>query len=104
MKELLDLKVRFGLDEPRLKDGGKGFACNMDFLSRVSGDVGRKGRVATAEGGTIAASSELRPSTAVQASPMEQAIHSMIPAGSNYSDADIETLVQTITDQIMASA
>jgi L-fuculose-phosphate aldolase len=104
MKELLDLKVRFGLDEPRLKDGGKGFACNTDFISRVAGDVGRKGRVATSEGGTAPSGSELRPSTAVQASPMEQAIHSMIPAGSSYSDADLETLVQTITDQIMASA
>ena len=34
---------------------------------------------------------------------MEQAIHSMIPQG-NYSDQDVETLVQTITDQIMATA
>ena len=33
---------------------------------------------------------------------MEQAIHSMVPQG--YSEQDIETLVQTITDQIMAMA
>src|SRR3982750_2758145 len=45
MKELLDLKVRFGLDEPRLKNGGKDFACQSDFISRVAGDVGKKGRV-----------------------------------------------------------
>jgi hypothetical protein len=32
---------------------------------------------------------------------MEQAIHSLAPG--NYSEQDIEVLVQTITDQIMAS-
>ncbi len=103
MKELLELKQRFGLEEPRLRDGGKGMSCASDFLSRVAGDVGRKGRMAT-DGGTapVPQQSELRPTTAVQASPMEQAIHSMTPAG--YGEADIETLVQTITDQIMAAA
>jgi len=102
MKELLDLKMRFGLEEPRLKDGGKGFTCNTDFLSRV-GDVATKGKVATASGGVapLPGSSELRPSTAVQPSPMAQAIHSLAPA--QYSEADLETLVQTITDQIMAT-
>jgi len=102
MKELLDLKVRFGLEEPRLKDAG-GFSCNTDFISRV-GDVATKGKMATSTGGVapLPSGSELRPSTAVQVSPMEKAIHSMIPQGS-YSESDIETLVQTITDQIMAS-
>ena len=34
---------------------------------------------------------------------MEQAIHSLLPAGQgSYSESDVETLVQTITDQIMA--
>jgi len=33
---------------------------------------------------------------------MEQAIHSLAPSG--YTESDIETLVQTITDQIMAAA
>src|SRR3954470_6645856 len=102
MKELLDLKVRFGLDEPRLKNGGKDFTCQSDFISRVSGEVGKKGRVQL-DGGTAPSGSELRPSTAVQpSSPMEQLVHSLAPAG-NYSEADVETLVQTITDQIMAS-
>src|SRR5580704_6637668 len=59
MKELLDLKVRFGLKEPRLADGGKNFTCNTDFVSRVSGDVGRKGKIATAEGGTAPVPSQL---------------------------------------------
>ena len=55
------------------------------------------------EGGTAPSGSELRPSTAVQpAGPMEQLVHSLAPSGS-YSEADVETLVQTITDQIMAS-
>jgi L-fuculose-phosphate aldolase len=107
MKELLDLKVRFGLDEPRLKNGGKDFTCQSDFISRVAGDVGKKGRIQL-EGGTapapqVPAGSELRPHTAVQPGPMEQLVHSLAPAGA-YSEADIETLVQTITDQIMASA
>jgi L-fuculose-phosphate aldolase len=103
MKELLDLKVRFGLDEPRLKDGGKGFTCNSDFLTRVA-DIATRGKMATPAGGVapIPGGSELRPFTAVQRSPMEQAIHSLAPQGS-YSESDIETLVQTITDQIMAS-
>ena len=103
MKELLELKQRFGLEEPRVRDGGKGMSCASDFLTRVGGDVATKGRMAT-DGGTapVPAHSELRPTTAVQASPMEQAIHAMTPAG--YGEADIETLVQTITDQIMAAA
>jgi hypothetical protein len=33
---------------------------------------------------------------------MEQLVHSLAPSGT-YSESDIETLVQTITDQIMAS-
>src|SRR3954454_13645749 len=106
MKELLDLKVRFGLDEPRLKDGGKDFTCQSDFISRVSGDVGKKGSVQL-DGGTapapqVPSGSDLRPSTAVQGGPMEQLVHSLAPSGS-YSEADVETLVQTITDQIMAA-
>src|SRR5678816_1850058 len=52
MKELLELKQRFGLDEPRLKDGGKNFTCSSDFISRVGGDVATKGRMVTDAGGT----------------------------------------------------
>jgi L-fuculose-phosphate aldolase len=95
MKELLDLKVRFGLKEPRLENGGKDFTCNTDFISRVNSEVGRKGKVATSDGGTAS----VTPTTAV-----EQAIHGMVPSGRSLSDADMETLVQTITDQIMAAA
>jgi len=102
MKELLELKQRFGLEEPRLRDGGKNFTCSTDFITRV-GDVARKGRMSTDSGtAPVPQGSELRPATAVQGSPMEQAIHSMAPQG--YSEQDIETLVQTITDQIMVAA
>lgn len=102
MKELLELKRRFGLDEPRLKDGGRGFSCAGDFLSRVGGDVGRRGRMATAEGtAPVPTGSEPRPVTAV-ASPVEHAVQKMVPQ--EYTEQDIETLVQTITDQIMAAA
>jgi L-fuculose-phosphate aldolase len=102
MKELLELKQRFGLDEPRLRDGGKNFSCSTDFITRVS-DIARKGRMSTDSGtAPVPQGSELRPNTAVQSSPMEQAIHAMAPQG--YSEQDLETLVQTITDQIMAAA
>src|SRR3984957_17273040 len=39
MKELLELKMRFGLDEPRLRDGGKNFRDNTDFINGLNGDV-----------------------------------------------------------------
>jgi L-fuculose-phosphate aldolase len=105
MSELLLLKEKFGIGDPRLADAKQGaVSCAVsDYMSRVSGDVGSKGRMATA-GGTapVPTQSDLRPATAVQSSPMEQAIHSMLPE--HYSDADVEQLVQVITDQIMATA
>src|SRR6266480_5341312 len=105
MKELLALKSRFGMADPRTAPGATAekMACSgTDFLSRVAGEIGTKGRMQTSGGGTVPvpSGSELRPSTAVQASPMEKAIHSMVPQ--NYSEQDVEQLVQTITDQIMA--
>src|SRR5256714_3949200 len=53
MKELLELKQRFGLREPRLEKGFDGFTCSTDFLSRVGGEVATKGRMQI-EGGGIA--------------------------------------------------
>jgi len=106
MKDLLDLKKRFGMFDPRTAPGAKpeSQACmGTDFLARVGGEIGTKGRMATATGtAPVPSGSELRPMTAVQSSPMEQAIHSMAPQ--SYSEKDLETLVQTITDQIMAAA
>jgi len=106
MTDLLALKTKFGMYDPRTAPGAKpeSQACaGTDFLARVGGEIGTKGRMATAGGGTVPvpSGSELRPTTAVQQSPMEKAIHGMVPQ--NYSDADVEQLVQTITDQIMAS-
>jgi L-fuculose-phosphate aldolase len=105
MKELLELKVKFGLEEPRLKDGGVGMSCNSDFISRVRGDVGTRGKVQTSAGvapasqAAKAGSCDCPPAAG---DPMSQAIASMIPA--NVSGQDVETLIQTITDQIMATA
>lgn len=101
MKELLELKVKFGLDEPRLKDGGVGMSCNSDFISRVRGDVGTKGKVQTSVGVAPAPQAGCNCPPAA-GDPMSQAIASMIPA--NVSGQDVETLIQTITDQIMATA
>lgn len=103
MKELLELKQRFGLDEPRMKDGFTGFTCSSDFISRVSGDVATKGRMATS-GGT--APSPQSASHACQCpgeapSALAQAVGALAP--DNLNEDEIETLVQTITDQIMAT-
>ena len=106
MKELLELKQKFGLDEPRLKDGGKNFTCSTDFISRVGGDVATKGRMVTESGATAPSphtcKCHVEPPGA-GASALEQAISSLAPDVQNLSADDIETLVQTITDQIMAS-
>ena len=106
MTDLLALKSKFGMYDPRTAPGAKpeSQACaGTDFLARVGGEVGTKGRMATAGGGTapVPSGSDLRPTTAVQQSPMEKAIHGMVPQ--NLNDTDVEQLVQAITDQIMAS-
>src|SRR5687767_4302147 len=106
MTDLLALKTKFGMYDPRTAPGAKPESqtcAGTDFLARVGGEIGTKGRMSTAGGGTmpVPSGSELRPTTAVQQSPMEKAIHSMAPQ--NYNDADVEQLVQTITDQIMAT-
>lgn len=107
MKDLLALKGKFGMNDPRLANPEKVSCLGTDFMSRVASDIGRKGKMSTAAGGTapvpqVPAGSELRPETAVQRSPMEQAIHGMVPE--NYNEDDVEQLVQVITDQIMAVA
>jgi hypothetical protein len=92
MKELLELKNRFGLKDARVDAGLDKLSCaGTDFISRISGEIGSKGRMATSAGGT-----------APVPTPMEAAISAMTPA--NYNADDIENLVQTITDQIMAAA
>ncbi len=100
MKELLALKSKFGMYDPRTAPDAKpeSLSCaGTDYISRVRAEIGGKGRMSTPSGGTTRVPTH----ASVQSSPMEQAINSMIPA--NYSDQDVETLVQTITDQIMAT-
>jgi L-fuculose-phosphate aldolase len=96
MVELIQLKERFGLSDPRMADAKKGIvACaTSDFISRVRAEVGGRGRM-NVDGGTAPV-----PKTG-DASPLGQ-IARMIP--DNISEADVDTLVQTITDQIMATA
>ncbi|HEX8524612.1 MAG TPA: class II aldolase/adducin family protein [Tepidisphaeraceae bacterium] len=93
MKELLELKSRFGLKDARVDAGLEKMTCGTDFLTRV-GDIVTKGKMQSSRG-TV-------PAPSTQPSGMERAIAQMAPQ--NYSEADIETLVQTITDQIMAAA
>jgi L-fuculose-phosphate aldolase len=94
MKELLDLKARFGIQDARMKDPSS-FTCNNDFLTRIGGDVATKGRMQR-DGGTAPA-----PQNSGQAG-LERAIAALTPQ--QYNEQDIEQLVQTITDQIMAAA
>src|SRR3954470_22509580 len=101
MKELLELKQKFGLDEPRLRDGGKNFTCSTDFISRVGGDIATKGRMVTETGTAPVPQSHSCQCRTDGPTPMEQAIASLAPDDLN--EDDIETMVQTITDQIMAT-
>jgi hypothetical protein len=87
--------------DPRTGPGAtpEQMACSgSDFVSRVRAEIGGKGRMSTASGGTapVPTQSEPRPTTAI-----ETAIGAMVPQ--NYSETDVEQLVQTITDQIMAT-
>ena len=77
MSELIGLKTRFGMNDPRAEEAKKGqVACSAsDFLSRVASDPGTRGRMMCDKG--------------------------VAPVAG--SDADLEQLVQTITDQIMTS-
>jgi L-fuculose-phosphate aldolase len=97
MKELLDLKTRFGMSDPRTGPNvsPETVACQSDFVSRVSAGIATRGKMMS--GGQVVGAPETEPG----ARAAEQ-IASMIPE--KYSEADIEVLVQTITDQIMATA
>jgi L-fuculose-phosphate aldolase len=97
MKELLELKNRFGLKDARVDAGLEKMTCATDFLSRV-GDIATRGRMQSGQGTVPAPSSA---SQQTRSSPMESAIASLAP--DQYSADQIEHLVQTITDQIMES-
>src|SRR5438552_4793655 len=92
MKELLALKGRFGMSDPRTAPGATSeqIACSgTDFISRVGGEIGSRGKMVYGEGTAPVSKS----------SSIEQSISQMIPE--RYSDSDIEALVQAITDQTL---
>src|SRR5206468_835351 len=92
MKELLALKTRFGMSDPRTALGAtaEGLACSgTDFISRVGGEIGSRGKMVCGEG----------TAPVFRSSSMAESISHLIPQ--QYSQSDIENLVQTITDQIM---
>lgn len=95
MVELIGLKNKFGLPDPRSEQAKKGevFCAASDFISRVGNnrDFGSRGKVMQGGAATPIA----------QAKGIESAIGSLIPAGA--SEQDVERLVQTITDQIMSA-
>lgn len=95
MSDLILLKAKFGLNDPRMEQAKKGeVSCAAsDFMARVSGgEFGSRGMMSIGVGtGPVQAPSSI-----------ERAIGSLAPA--NYTEADIEQLVQVITDQIMATA
>ena len=92
MKELLDLKARFGMADPRQNSPG-GMTCSNDFLTRIGGDIATRGRV-QCDGGTAPA-----PQKSGAQDALSQAIAALTPQ--QYSERDVEELVQMITDQIM---
>lgn len=95
MKELLDLKARFGLKDWRHEAGADKLTCSSDFLTRVGGDVATKGRMVCGDG-------TMPVPERSQTTAIEEAIATLAPG--TYDESQIEELVQTITDQIMAAA
>src|SRR5436190_8201460 len=92
MKELLALKAKFGMADPRTAPNAppEAMACRgTDFLSRVGGEIGARGKMVCGEG----------TAPVCKPSSMAQSISNLIPH--QYNERDIENLVQTITDQIM---
>jgi len=94
------LKSKFGMYDPRTAPNAapEAMACRgNDFLQRVGSDraiLGR-GRMVSGEG-----TAPVQPTA--QPSALEQAISKLTPQ--QYSEDDIEQLVQVITDQIMHAA
>jgi L-fuculose-phosphate aldolase len=93
MSELIQLKSKFGLPDPRAGEAKTGaVACAAsDFMTRVNPEVGSRGRMSIA-GGVGA----VQPQNLI-----DKAIAQLAP--DNFGDADVERLVQLITDQILAA-
>ena len=89
MRELIELKPKFGLSDPRV---GKPLECSTDFLSRVAEDTGTRGRMICGDGCVPVTN---------PAGAIERAVAQV--ATSQLDEDEVEQLVQTITDQIMAT-
>jgi len=87
MKELLAAKANYGMTDPRVEAGLEKLTCQTDFLSSVCDEGAARGKTATADGST-------QPS-------LQRSIERLAPE--HLTEAEIEQLVQTITDQIVAS-
>ena len=88
MKELIELKPRFGKRDPRL---GRPLECSADFVARVAEESGTRGRMVCGDG-CVPVSAQ---------NPIERAVTKLAPE--RLDEDDVEQLVQTITDQIMAT-
>jgi L-fuculose-phosphate aldolase len=88
MSELIQLKARFGLSDPRTEAATKNdVQCTLsDFMSRVGGEVGTRGRMMHGD----------------TAGPLRSALPAAGDGGP--TESEFEQLVQAITDQVMASA
>jgi L-fuculose-phosphate aldolase len=103
MKELLELKAKFGMADARTKDNFAGLACASDFVQRVGRpEMGSRGIMAVGQGTSKAPATASDNPPSSHGTRLEQAVAALAPQ--NYSAADVEQLVQVITDQIMASA
>jgi L-fuculose-phosphate aldolase len=80
MSELIALKPQFGISDPR---AGMPVACENDFVSRVAEEQHGRGKMVCGDG----------------CAPVARAVASVPEQELN--EGDFETLVQTITDQIM---
>src|SRR5215470_5258483 len=84
MTELLALKSRFGMADPRTTPGAapEKLACSgTDFISRVGGEIGSRGKMVCGDGTAPVSRS----------SSMAQSISALVPE--QYSESDIENLV-----------
>jgi len=88
MSELIRLKERFGLPDPRMGEAKSGaLACGTsDYVSRIGGENGSRGRMMM---GDVATS-------------LHSKLNAEVPG--EISESQFEHMVQTITDQIMLSA
>lgn len=88
MGELIRLKERFGLSDPRMAEAKAGtVACGVsDYVSRIGGESQTRGRMML---GDVATS-------------LQSSLNVNVPG--QITESQFEQMVQTITDQIMASA